>query len=553
VIRIEGDSLNVETRTLAARFAQGALVELRRRADGRLLIQSGPEAPPPLQLVYPAQEAVPLAGEPGDRVVCLPLGDHAAEFRFASWNGEGLLSVAEDPVTGDLVVEPSGCASRPGLRACRWNLAGLAPDLELVAPFFQGIRLPLEDPLIHDTHWHWPHQWEAGMAILQGGEGGFWIHCRDDRYRYKSLQVGVGGQRRCLGLETEGYGPLHDCLSAGGLAWRLNVHRGDWQEPASQYRTWLAQVYRLRERPDWLREVRFAVSWCPTQPAILDALAARLEPRQVLLHLPGWRQDPYDENYPTYTASAAGRAFVEKAQGMGFRTMPHFNSIDMDPTHPVYAQVRDFQYREAESRRLQGWTWVDGQVRPVPESNAARLLHRDQKTMVKIHPGLSLWRSILAEHIRGAVENLGLRLVFLDVTLCTWNLHNCLVEDATPTEGMKRLIARIADLGLAVGGEGRNEITMQDESFAQVHLFRSWHRSAEGLERAGACGLNEFLFGQWCRSFGYSGLGGDTQDEVMRMQLHTALGAIPTVTVRAAVQLERPNQAVAEMLALAGA
>lgn len=154
--------------------------------------------------------------------------------------------------------------------------------------------------------------------------------------------------------------------------------------------------------------------------------------------------------------------------------------------------------RDLESRRVQGWTWVDAAVKPVPESGAARLRHRSDKAMVKIHPGLAMWRSILTERVRRAARDLAVEQVFLDVALCTWNLHHCLVEDTTPTEGMQRLLAEVAQAGLVVGGEGRNETTAAPESFAQVHLFKSWHRSAEGVERAGACALNEELFGRWC-------------------------------------------------------
>lgn len=554
MITIESNRIHAVTRTLAASFERGALIELKRLADGRVLLQAAAEGQAPLQLIYPGQETVPLCGAPGDRVTCLPISERCAEVRFEAWNGDGVLSISEDSETGDLVVESSGSTSRPGLRACRWALTGIAPGLELVAPFWQGVRLPLEDPLIRNTSWPWPFRWEAGLAILQDQDGGFWIHCQDDRYRYKSLQVGTAEEARLLALDSEVYGPLHGSLSAGGIAWRINVHQGDWQEPASRYRTWLEQAYRPLPRPDWLPQVRLALSWCPSDPAILDALARRIEPQRVLLHLPSWRQDAYDENYPAYLPSQTGRAMIDKAQAMGFRTMPHFNAIDMDPTHPAYAYVRDFQYREAESRRVQGWTWVAGRVRPVPESNAARLLHRQDKVMVKVHPGLGLWRSILAENVRTAAETLSLQLVFLDVTLCTWNLHNCLVEGITATEGMRRLIARIASLGpgLVVGGEGRNETTMLEQCFAQVHLFQSGQRSIPGLERLTACPIDEFLFGGWCRSFGYAALSGDTPDERMRLRLHEALGAIPTLTIASAVEIERPNPTVAEALAQAG-
>jgi hypothetical protein len=278
-----------------------------------------------------------------------------------------------------------------------------------------------------------------------------------------------------------------------------------------------------------------------------------VEPGRVLLHVPNWRSDPYDENYPTFQASDQGRAFIRRAREMGFRTMPHMNAIDMDPTHPVYASVRDFQYRDPETGRVQGWVWYQGGTRPVPESNAGRLMHRDKKTMVKIHPGLSMWRSILAETVKKAADDLSLDAVFLDVTLNTWNLRNALVENMTTTEGMKRLVAEVAATngGLVVGGEGRNEMTMQDECFGQVHLFEGWTENVPGLERAGGTALNEFLFGRFCRSFGYTRLDGRTEAEELRMRTHVSLGAIPTVTIRRASEITSPNRGVKEMLDLA--
>jgi len=559
MLNVDGDRLIVETKTLRARFESGVLVSVVRKSDGReLLVESEARSKPVLELLYANQGVSPLSGAPGDRASCRRLNALSAEYRFEAWHGDGVLAIAEDPETGDLVIEPSGYASRPGLQACRWNLAGIAPDLRLVAPFFQGVMLDLEDPLIARSRWAWPHSWEAGMAILQGDEGGFWVHCRDDRYRFKALQVGGGdsGTERRLGFETEPAGPLDRNLAAGGLAWRLNVYEGDWRVPASAYREWLRRAYEPRSpRPGWLEDVRFAVSWCPCEAGILEALGARLDPASVLLHVPRWRTDPYDENYPTYRASAEGRQFTQAARAAGFRVMPHMNSVDMDPTHPVYAYVRDFQYREPVSKSVQGWTWIKGGNLPVPESNAARLRHRDKKTMVKIHPGLATWRSILTENVAEAAEDLDLDAVFLDVTLCIWNTDNGVVEYQTTPEGMRRLIAQTAGLGrgLVVGGEGRNEVIAQDLSFAQVHLFRSWQSSADGLERAGGCPLNEFLFEGLCRSFGYSGLDGSTPESALRMKTHVSLGAIPTVTVRSARELTEPNEAVAEMLALARA
>ena len=143
-----------------------------------------------------------------------------------------------------------------------------------------------------------------------------------------------------------------------------------------------------------------------------------------------------------------------------------------------------------------------------------------------------------------------MNIVFIDVTLNTYNLHNCLVEGMTPTEGMKRLIEHVAGLGsgLVVGGEGLNEITAQGQSFAQAHLFESWQQSNPGLERAGGCPLNEFLFGKLCRTIGYSGLAGRNADQELRMRIHEEHGAIPTLTIRTAREISEPNSAVKRLL-----
>lgn len=154
----------------------------------------------------------------------------------------------------------------------------------------------------------------------------------------------------------------------------------------------------------------------------------------------------------------------------------------------------DFQYRGIDRQDLRGWSWYQGRGLGVPESNASRHQNRDKKVTVKIHPGLGTWRSILGRNILGAVHDLSLESVFIDVTLVSHNLHNCLVDGMTSTEGMNRLIRHVAGLGagLVVGGEG------------------------------------------------------------LRMRLHVEHGAIPTVTIRSASDIDNPNSAVRRMFEMAG-
>ena len=547
--------IQVETKTLQARIEKGFLTSLKSRSSGQEFVREFDRGKcDALQLVYRGGELVDVGEQGFGKITVQKISGLRADIVFHNWNGDGVITVSADPENGDLLIEPSAFSSRPGVRSCRWLVKGIQPGLKLVAPLYQGVSLELEDPLIANSTWNWPVAWEAGFAILQGRSGGFWIHARDHRYRYKRLQAGVKDDPRVLGFDTDAYGPIDDNLASGGLAWRVNVFEGDWKVPAAQYRSWLWDAYGLRreegQRPEWIHGLRMAVSWCPGDVEILEAIARRSDPRKVLLHFPNWRTDAYDENYPTYIPSDAARKFIARAHELGFHVMPHCNTLETDPNNPVYTALRDFGYRDVETKKLQGWSWVNRRAIGVPESNARRLEFRDKKVMVKIHPGLSMWRSTLCDRIAAAKQQLELREIFVDVALVSQNLHNALVEGITSTEGMNRLLHEVGEIGggLAVGGEGLNEIICQGLSFAQVHLFKSGQTSIAGLERTGGCPLNNFLFGKLTRSFGYSGLGGKNADEELRARIHDEHEALPTITIGAASEIANPAPAVKRAL-----
>ena len=556
-VKVTDNKIVIDTISLSATIEKGIITSLKDKSSLEEFIEK-PDTTNfrALQLLYRNNELINVNEEKFGSTVTKQLSEQRAEIRFNSWDGDGVLSVSVDDLTGDLIIEPSAYSSRPGVLACRWNISGIKPSLDLVAPFFQGAKLKMDDPLVKNSRWRWPSDWEAGLAIFQSKENGFWVHTQDTQYRFKALQTGTADEAFVIGLDSEAYGPIDDNLSAGGICWRINTFKGDWKAPAEKYRQWYWKAYKLEAeeqlRQKWIKDVKFAISWCPGSTDVLDALAKKIDPSKVLLHFSNWRTDGYDENYPDYFASDSAKVFLKKGREMGFHIMPHFNSIDMDPSNPVYDRVRDFPYRSVETKQLQGWSWYNSRVIGVPESNTNRLGNRDKKVMVKIHPGLSMWRSILGERILSASKELSLETVFIDVTLCIWNIHNSIVESMSPGEGMNKLIRQVSELGngLVVGGEGLNEITAQRLSFGQVHLYRSWQTSTEGLERAGGCNLNEILFGRLCRTFGYTGLSGRNKDEELRMQIHLDHGAVPTITIRSADEITNPNPAVKRMLEL---
>ena len=147
---------------------------------------------------------------------------------------------------GDLVLQPGAFSSRPGVRACRLTMAGIRPGLDLVAPFFQGVRLCARG--------------RSGCATATGrgrctGRPP-WRSSRAGTPASGSTlaTTGIGTRRstsgrresaRSLGFDSEAWGPIDDNRSAGGLAWRVNVFDGDWTAP----RHALPRLAVGRERP----------------------------------------------------------------------------------------------------------------------------------------------------------------------------------------------------------------------------------------------------------------------------------------------------------------
>lgn len=168
-------------------------------------------------------EIVQVNEEKSGSVITRQVSNQKAEIIFNCWEGDGILSISADAETGDLLIEPSAYTSRPGVLACRWNITGIKPGLDLIAPFDQGIKLKLDDPMIQNKRWGWPYLWEAGLAILQSTEGGFWMHTQDNKYRYKALQTGSESDPFIIGLDSEAYGPVDNNLSTGGICCRLNT------------------------------------------------------------------------------------------------------------------------------------------------------------------------------------------------------------------------------------------------------------------------------------------------------------------------------------------
>ncbi len=188
---VEGQKIIIDTHTQSAIIEKGFLTSLVSKRTGEKFVEGvAVDKMAALQLIYRDNEIIPIDESKFGNIITRQISPLRTEIVFHSWDGDGVISVSVESESGDILIEPSAYSSRPGVLACRWNMAGIRHDLQLVAPFFQGIKLKLDDALIVNTHWDWPLYWEAGLAILQSNKGGFWIHTQDNHYRYKALHVG---------------------------------------------------------------------------------------------------------------------------------------------------------------------------------------------------------------------------------------------------------------------------------------------------------------------------------------------------------------------------
>jgi len=559
-MKLENNILTVETPTQTATFENGIITSLISKMNGRKYIETD-ASEVGVSATWAGNETKRL--DTGT-VECRLLSDWRAEFVYHGWYGDGVTYIWTDDETGDILIRPSAASGRPGMKSCNFSLRGIDKSLYALTPSRQGVKLKLSDPLYCGTGrggalenpgtvLQWPFTWEIGLIIFESGRksrDGFWIHCRDNRYLPKSLAFGSAADPHRIALISEACGPLDGNKSAGGVVWRVNVFEGGWRIPAKIYRDWYREAYHIEKekagRLPWPSDIKMAVIWAGTGTASLDAIAKKTDPSKVLIHMADWRNFKYDQDYPEYAPSAAAAKYIEYGTKLGFKIAPHMNSMDIDPSHPVYPMLSDFQMLDIDKKTACGWGIIEGRLVGVPWTEYAKTdpRNRPYNIMTKIHPGLSMWQSELYGRIREIADKHPIASCFTDVTLTTHNLHNALVEGRTAPEGMLDLLKLLGGIrgGFPLIGEGLNEITAQGLSFAMMHIFKHTMQNTPDMARCGGdCALNDFIFGDLCKTIGYCWLSGENEYEYLRRKIYDDHNTVPTISISDPGAILNPN------------
>jgi hypothetical protein len=412
------------------------------------------------------------------------VGPLTIQCEFRSDGGDSVLTLTYglDPATADLTVREKAEGQRGGLAALRWGLGPVTIRGSLLVPAFSGIKAarPEAQYKFESSTWGWPMGWQIPLIVFADKVGGFSVDTRDPSARFKEVmyQPAANGAWN-VAFSTVNQAPFETIHSTEGLTWRLNVFAGDWTIPVDRYKRWAYQALKIgekeKDRPKWVDDIRLVIKHADyiTDDQIvpfLDELQKHVTPSQALLFLTFWKDDEEKQPLPYWLPNAHGIAFAREARRRGFRIMYFTNYIGIMPNHPRFAEFKDHIIRDPYSGKMQGWNlegeWAHWNIRGdrSPESNVK---------LYYVNPAYKPWRDYQIQQFKQLFAEAPADGLFLDQAFLIFNDGNGTVNGEDTIHANLDFHGEIASAlpGVALGGESINEITMQYESFCELHFL----------------------------------------------------------------------------------
>lgn len=509
-------ALEISTPNAKARFDNGVLTELTDGVGRRLALAPAPRSGLPLHLVGTDASASQTTADGSNRE------------RYTGFDGlpDASVTVAyeTDPASGDLIVTQQADAGRKGLWGVELRIEGIPLDFNILAPVHSGLRFTRTTPgpsFIFD----YPMSWEAQMLVVEGDGFGFCVWAEDPAGRFKRLTIDRGEDGWRLGFITMPYAPFEEQSACESVRWHISTYEGDWRVPAKRYRDWMETQFQpilvAEQKPDWVRDIRACVIM-GLDLEVLEALPERLDPRQTILYIPGWREAGYDRDYPTYDEPVeALRPFVARAHELGFRVMLHVNYFGVDPLNPLYKQFEPYQCRSPWGDHEKEW-WLWSRADPIIK-------------FAYINPAHKPWRDLFVARMAELCTDYGIDSLHLDQTLCIFNDYNGLMDGMSMIDGNIALHRELREAlpEVALSGEGLDEITYRHEAFAQRHAYGINHADGTFAEDQLAMShpLGSYLLRPYTTIYGYLGYAPPTSDQLYAAwnESYQYYGVIPTL------------------------
>lgn len=525
-------SQSVSTPSVTAEMRDGVVIGLSD-ADGHSLAVFT-ESVESLTCLHRIDGAVSVGAAQTREFESLPEG---LEWRFAGFAdlpGTDLRTrvTAEG---GEIAVRQTAECPQQNLWGVEWSISGIPLERSIIVAGHSGVRLTSETPGSWFT-FDYPMAWEAPLVIVEGEGTGWYVWARDPDMQFKRLTVERKPAGWRLRFISMAHAPFENSAALVSPEWRLGGYTGDWRVPARRYRDWMVRAYgpvpAEEQQPPWVKDIRCCVIM-GLNLEVLENLGTTLDPAQTIVYVPSWRSQGYDRDYPDYDQVYDGlKPFVERAHALGFKVMLHVNYFGVDPLNPLYGQFEPYQVRSPwGTHEKEWWLWT----RAEPEIKFAY-----------INPAHKAWRDLFTARMAGLCTEYAVDALHLDQTLCIYNDHNGRIDGMTMAEGNIALHQQLREAlpGIALSGEGLNEVTFRLEAFAQRHAWGLRH--SEGTwDRAmleAAHPICSYLFRPYTIITGYLGCAPPTEGQLYAAwnEAYEHWGIIPTLKPSSG-KLDRPD------------
>lgn len=456
------------------------------------------------------------------------------------WPGGELTTTAVSNSDGSASLFQAG-AQKSGISAVGFCLS-VSDRYDLIIPAWGGIRLSAGQPDIHlgFERLTYPDLWQAQMFLIQGEHDGLLVYAADDGSQFKTLSIRHDAGRFALSVESVPQAPFARCQSFRSAEWRILPYQGDWQEGARRYKAFSDRQFKLpaidRGKPAWTKETQLALLTDLEDIPMLEELTKFVDPRRVMLIIPGWRKADYDTAFPDYTPAPVFRYRIQAARKLGYRVCLYFNMLGAATDSPEY---REFLF---EAHCLNPVT-----NEPIMERYSAG--GRDY-AFSQLNPASSIWQRIFIAKAQAVADELPIDAIHLDQSLLCFNDGRGLVDGMTSMQGNVRFQQKLAEAlpGIAFSGEGVNEFNLRYASFLQMHVYGldSSKRAWEEKRGAQICPLWQVLYGEYVSLYHYPAMP-TTLDEayyLMWQRLGARMGLLPTLMRISADEVRNPNQAM---------
>lgn len=420
---------------------------------------------------------------------------------------------------------------------------------DVIIPAWGGIRLTAEQPDIMNkmTRLRYPDEWQAQMFLIQGTNGGLLVYAKDDGTQFKALNVTNDENNFYLTLETIPQAPFDQYDEFQTVEWQMIPYKGDWMTGAMLYKDFADKTFKLPEiqekKAEWISQIRLMLLTDIEDEQMLVELAKKVNPKQTLLIVPGWRKEPYDVNYPDYTPKEGIKEKIQFAKSLGYRVGLHFNMVGAG------METEEYKTKLKDAHTLDAYT-----KEPVIESyEAYGVTYR----FSQINQASKAWRKILVEKAKTAVQDLGVDMIHLDQSLYCFNDGRGLVDGMTSMQGNVQLQKELAEAlpNVAFSGEAINEMNMRYASFLQMHVYGLDSNSATWEEARfdQICPVTTAIFGDYTSLYHYPALPNVAADKEEYYQAwfragDMRCGQIPTLMRISTEEVTNPTETMEMVL-----